>query len=76
MDELPGPDTIMNALDDAGDTVELGRRGLEEADLVCFLSGCRDEPDGDQDVKKAKAQWFADALDSVRRFKNQVSRVA
>jgi len=56
----------MNVLGDAGDTVELRRRGLREADLVRFLSSCRNDPrNGNQDVRKARAQWFADALDSV-----------
>lgn len=73
MDERPRPDTVMNALDNAGNAVELRRKELTEADLGCFLSGCRDEPNGD--IKKAKARWFADVLDSVRQFGNQVSRV-
>ena len=76
MDERPGPNTVMNALDDAGDTVELGRRKLREGDLVCFLNDCRDGPNPDQDVKKAKAQWFVDMLDSVRQLRNQVLQVA
>jgi len=76
--ERPGPDTVINTLDDAGDTVELRRRGFgeAEAELICFLKGCRDGPNSDQDVKKVKAQWFVDVLDSVRQFGNQVSQVA
>jgi hypothetical protein len=65
LDERPGPDTVMNTLDDAGDTVELERMELREADLICFVNDCRDGPNADQDVKKAKAQRFVDALDSV-----------
>jgi len=76
LDERPDPNTLMNALDDAGDTVELGRRKLRERDLICFLNDCRDGPNGNQDVKKAKAQWFVDMLDSVRQLGNQVSQVA
>ena len=75
MNERPGPDTVMNTLHDAWDTVELRRRGLGEAELICFLNDCRDGPNSDQDVKKAKAQWLADALDSVRQCGNKVSRV-
>jgi hypothetical protein len=75
LDERPGPDTVMNTLDDAGDTVELGRMELREADLICFVNDCRDGPNDDQDVKKAKAQRFVDALDSVCQFGNQVSQV-
>ena len=76
MDERPGPDTVMDALDDAGDTFELGRRELREGDLICFLNDCRDGPNGDQDVKKAKAQWFVDVLDSVCQLGNRTSQVA
>jgi len=68
LDERPDPDTVINALDDAGDTVELWR-GLEEAELICFLNGCRDGPNRYQDVK-AKAYWFVDVLGSVRKFGN------
>jgi len=75
LDERPGPDTVMNILDDAGDTAELRRRKLREADLVCFLNNCRNGLNGDRDVKKAKAQRFVDVLDSVRQFRNQVSQV-
>ena len=75
LDERPDPDALMNALDDAGDTVELRRRELREADLVCFINECRDGPSGDRDVKKAEAQRFVDVLDSVRQFGNQVSQV-
>ena len=75
LDERPVPDTIMNTLDDAGDTVELRRRELREADLICFLNDCRDGPNGDQDVKKAKARRFVDALDSVRQVRNKISQV-
>ena len=76
--ERPCPDTVTNTLNDAGDSVELKRRGFgeAEAELICFLKGCRDGPNSDQDVKKVKAQWFADVLDSVRRLWNQVSQVA
>ena len=74
-DERPSLDTVVNTLDDAGDTSELRRRGLREADLVCFLNDCRNGPNGDQDINKAKAQWFADVLDSVRQLGNQVSQV-
>jgi len=76
LDERPGPDTVMDALDDAGDTFELGRRELREGDLICFLNDCRDGPNGDQDVKKAKAQWFVDVLDSVCQLGNRTSQVA
>jgi len=76
LDERPDPGTITNTLDDAGDTVELRRRGLEEVDLIFFLSDCRDGPNSDQDVKKAKAQWFVDVLDSVCQFGIRVSQVA
>ena len=75
LDGRPDPGTIINALDDAGDTAELMRRGLEEADLICFLNGCKNGPNSDQDVKKAKAQWFVDVLDSVHKFGNRVSQV-
>lgn len=76
MDERPDPKTLMNALDDTGDTVELERRKLREGDLICFLNDCRGGLNGDQDVKKAKAQRFVDVLDSVRQLGNQVSQVA
>ena len=75
LDERPGPDIIMNTLDDAGDTIELRRRKLMEADLICLVNECRDGPSGDRDVKKAKAQRFVDVLDSVRQFGNQVPQV-
>jgi len=76
LNERPDLGTIMNTLDDAGDAVELRRRGLGEEVLVCFLNDCRDGPDGDQDVTKVKAQWFVDELDSVRQFGNRVSQMA
>jgi len=76
LNERPDPGTIMNTLDDAGDAVELRRRGLGEEDLICFLNDCRDGSNGDQDVTKVKAQWFVDELDSVCQFGNRVSQVA
>ena len=76
LDERPGPDTVVNTLDDAGDTIELRRRELREADLVCFLNDCRNGPNSDRDVKKAKAQRFVDVLDSVRQPGSQVSQMA
>jgi len=61
---------VTNGLDDAGDSVELRNRGLEEADLTSFLNDCRDVP---KDAKKAKALWLTDLLDVVRQFVDQVS---
>jgi hypothetical protein len=66
---------LIETLDEAGDSVKLRSRGIEEGDLISFLKDCKNGDVGQSDAKKVEAQQIVNSLSLVGRSRNRLSLV-